>query len=391
MRILFYAPFKPLDHPQPSGDWVIATGLYDYLVKQGHAVQKVSSLRSRWIFWKPWLWIRLIRERQQARQQIAEFRPQIWLTYHTYYKAPDLLGPAVCRQARLPYVVFQGSYSTKRKRDWRTRPGYAMNKKALCAARLVLSNRHEDMDNLERLLPPNRLAYVAPGIHPKDFSFDEAARRTLRSDWNVGEKPVILSAAMFRPDVKTEGLALVIRACGELVRRGKPLHLVIAGDGQEKHRLQRLAEEQLPGRYRFVGQIPRNEMYRFYSAGDIFAFPGIRESLGMVYLEAQSCGLPVVAFANGGIAEVVRNQETGFLVPLFATESYIQAVDTLLMDKGLRWKMGQAGQAYVRNAHDLDQNYQLFEMALVRVAGEQWMESPAVDVVQTENKWWNFP
>ena len=142
MRILFYAPFKPLDHPQPSGDWVIATGLYDYLVKQGHAVQKVSSLRSRWIFWKPWLWIRLIRERRQARQQIAEFRPQIWLTYHTYYKAPDLLGPAVCRQGRLPYVVFQGSYSTKRKRDWRTRPGYAMNKKALCAARLVLSNRH---------------------------------------------------------------------------------------------------------------------------------------------------------------------------------------------------------------------------------------------------------
>ena len=180
-------------------------------------------------------------------------------------------------------------------------------------------------------MPPNRLAYVAPGIHPKDFSFDEAARRTLRRDWNVGEEPVILSAAMFRPDVKTEGLALVIRACGELVRRGKPLHLVIAGDGQEKQRLQRLAEEQLPGRFRFVGRIPRNEMYRFYSAGDIFAFPGIRESLGMVYLEAQSCGLPVVAFANGGIAEVVRNQETGFLVPLFATESYLQAVDTLLI------------------------------------------------------------
>jgi glycosyltransferase involved in cell wall biosynthesis len=384
MRILFYAPFKPLDHPQPSGDWVIATGLYDYLVKQGHAVQKVSSLRSRWIFWKPWLWMTLIRERRNARQQIAKFRPQIWLTYHTYYKAPDLLGPEACRQARLPYVVFQGSYSTKRKRDWRTRPGYVMNRKALCAARLVLSNRREDMLNLERLLPPNRLVYVAPGIHPKDFSFDGAARSALRSDWNVGEEPVVLSAAMFRPDVKTQGLAWVIRACGELYRRGKSLHLVIAGDGQEKPRLQRLAEEQLPGRTRFVGKVPRSEMYRFYSAGDIFAFPGIRESLGMVYLEAQSCSLPVVAFANGGIPEVVRDQETGFLVPLYAFEPYLRALDMLLTDTGLRRKMGQAGQRYVRQAHDLDHNYQRLEAALTHLVGEGMPEADSGKTVQEE-------
>jgi len=388
MRILFYAPFKPLDHPQPSGDLVIATGLYDYLMKKGHAVQKVSSLRSRWIYWKPWLWIPLIRERRRAQQQIAVFRPQIWLTYHTYYKAPDLLGPSVCREAGLPYVVFQGSFSTKRKRDWRTRPGYVMNRKALCAARLVLSNRREDMRNLERLLPPNRLAYVAPGIHPQDFSFDETSRSILRRTWNVGEAPVILSAAMFRPDVKTQGLAWVIRACGELQRRGRELYLVIAGDGREKPWLQRLAEEQLPGRTRFVGKIPRDEMYRFYSAGDIFAFPGIRESLGMVFLEAQSCGLPVVAFANGGIPEVVRHQETGYLVPLFAFEAYIQALDTLLTDEGLRRKMGQAGQRYVRKAHDLDQNYQQLEMALTRIAGETPMES---DAVQTDNKGRDFP
>jgi glycosyltransferase involved in cell wall biosynthesis len=379
MRILFYTPFKPLDHPRPSGDWVIATGLYEYLVRRGHAVQKVSSLRSRWIFWKPWLWIPVIRERRRARQQIAEFRPQIWLTYHTYYKAPDLLGAAVCRQAALPYVVFQGCYSTKRKRDWRTWPGYVMNRRALCTARLVLSNRREDMVNLQRLLPPDRLGYVAPGIHPEDFSFDEAARSALRRDWNVGEEPVILSAAMFRPDVKTEGLAWVIRACGELFRRGKAVHLVIAGDGQERPRLQKLADEQLPGRTRFVGKLPRNEMNRFYSAGDIFAFPGIRESLGMVYLEAQSCGLPVVAFANGGIPEVVRDQETGFLVPLFAFEPYLQALDRLLSDKGLRRKMGQEGQKYVRQTHDLDQNYKQLEMALTVLIGGHPSEAAAGD------------
>jgi phosphatidyl-myo-inositol dimannoside synthase len=204
----------------------------------------------------------------------------------------------------------------------------------------------------------------------------------LRRDWNVGEEPVIISAAMFRPGVKTQSLAWVIRACGELSRRGKALYLVIAGDGQERNRLQRLAAEHLPGRTRFVGKVPRNEMYRFYSAGDIFAFPGIRESLGMVYLEAQSCGLPVVAFANGGIPEVVRNQETGFLVHPFEFKPYLQAMDKLLSDKELRRKMGQEGQKYVRKAHDLDQNYRHLEAALTGVAGDHWMEHHAGDEVR---------
>jgi glycosyltransferase involved in cell wall biosynthesis len=116
-------------------------------------------------------------------------------------------------------------------------------------------------------------------------------------------------------------------------------------------------------------------MHRFYSAGDIFAFPGIRESLGMVYLEAQSCGLPVVAFSNGGIPEVVRDRETGILLPPFAFEPYIEAMDVLLSDKGLRRKMGQEGQKYVREAHDLDQNYQQLEAALAGVAGVHRMEN----------------
>jgi glycosyltransferase involved in cell wall biosynthesis len=125
-------------------------------------------------------------------------------------------------------------------------------------------------------------------------------------------------------------------------------------------------------------------MYRFYSAGDIFAFPGIRESLGMVYLEAQSCGLPIVAFANGGIPEVVRDQETGFLVPLFAFEPYLQALETLLSDKGLRRKMGQAGERYVRQVHDLDQNYLQLEMALTHLVGEGMPETDSGKTVQEE-------
>ena len=62
MKILFYAPFKPLGHPHPSGDLITAKGIYNYLENQGHELVVASRLRCRWIYWKPWLWPRLIFE-----------------------------------------------------------------------------------------------------------------------------------------------------------------------------------------------------------------------------------------------------------------------------------------------------------------------------------------
>lgn len=98
-------------------------------------------------------------------------------------------------------------------------------------------------------------------------------------------------------------------------------------------------------------------MYRFYSAGDLFVFPGIRESLGMVFLEAQSCGLPVVAFNNGGIPEVVRDGETGILTPLFSEPHFCNAIEKLLNDRPLAEDMGKSAAQYVREHHDLNVNY----------------------------------
>ena len=357
MKISFYAPCKPLGHPNPSGDVVIAKGLYRYLESMGFHLRPVSSLRSRWIFWKPWLWPLVLKEIKRGVRKIDTNRTDVWLTYHSYYKAPDVLGPWICRRNRLPYVIFQGVYSTKRRKKLKTFPGFVLNKIALSRARHVFTNKQVDLYNLKRMLPSRRITYVPPGIYPEDFGFDADARSELRKNWQVEEEPVILSTAMFRPGVKTLGLTYVIHACGELYRRGRRLKLIIAGDGKEKSRLQRLADERLFGRVHFVGEISRSQMYRYYSAGDIFVFPGIGESLGMVFLEAQSCGLPIVAFENGGIPEVVKHGKTGLLVPLYAFDDFTQAMERLLDDRNLRRKMGLAAESYVRRDHDLNQNY----------------------------------
>ena len=96
-------------------------------------------------------------------------------------------------------------------------------------------------------------------------------------------------------------------------------------------------------------------------------FPGFRESLGMVYLESQSCGLPVVAFDNGGIPEVVAHGQTGFLTPMEQTQSFDTAIKKLLQDKDLRRSMGQNAAAHVRLHHDLSRNYGEMEKQLLRI------------------------
>ncbi|MFO8085817.1 MAG: glycosyltransferase [Desulfobacterales bacterium] len=333
-----------------------------------------SSMRCRWIYAKPWKWFTIFREQKRCEKRVDAFLPDIWLTYHTYYKAPDIIGPYVTGKKKIPYVIFQGIYSTKRRRDLRTVPGFFLNRLALKRAAHIFSNRREDELNLQRIIIHDRISYVAPGIFPKAFQFDPIARRKLRQFWDVGDSPVIVSAAMFRRDVKTEGLSWVIRACGKIFDEGSDLFLAIAGDGKQKHFLKNLADKHLPGRVIFTGKLQRDEMYRFYSAGDLFVFPGIRESLGMVFLEAQSCGLPVVAFKNGGIPEVVWQGETGFLTPLLAEKPFIHAIKTLLTNYRLMKKMGRKACEYVRDKHDLNKNYLKVDQILEQIVQKKMLK-----------------
>ena len=117
MRIAFYAPLKPPDHPVPSGDRQVARLLLAALRRAGHEVSLASRLRS----------LRPARRPAPAAHRRARAggppsgwcgaggdgtaRRSLWFTYHLYYKAPDYLGPAVCDALGIPYVVAEASFA----------------------------------------------------------------------------------------------------------------------------------------------------------------------------------------------------------------------------------------------------------------------------------------
>jgi L-malate glycosyltransferase len=84
-----------------------------------------------------------------------------------------------------------------------------------------------------------------------------------------------------------------------------------------------------------------------HKAFDIFVMSSVTEGLGTSLLDAMACGKPIVATAAGGIPEVVRDRETGFLVPPRDHHAMARAIVTLLGDPALRHRMGEAGRTFV--------------------------------------------
>ncbi len=364
MNFAYYMPFKPLGHPNPSGDLITGTEIYNYLGERGHTCSQMSNLRCRWIYYHPFSWVRLVQEQQRIVRQQLSFKPDIWLTYHSYYKAPDLLGPYCSKKLNIPYAIFQGIYSTKRRKKLKTLPGFYLNRYALLSANLIFTNKKRDNKNLQRLLPEHKICYIPPGIHTEKFTFSESARTEKRAEWQVNNKIVILATAMFRPGVKTEGIKRVIKSCSELLQQNTNVMLVIAGDGSSREELEQYAKKMLPGKVIFTGKIPREKLYTIYSAADVFAFPGIDESLGMVYLEAQSCGLPVVAYSDWGASEAVIDNGTGLLSSSLEPDLFTHNIGLLAVNGRLRKKMAARAPIYIRENHELHKGYSILENRL---------------------------
>lgn len=124
--------------------------------------------------------------------------------------------------------------------------------------------------------------------------------------------------------------------------------LLIAGDGEERGKLEQLATQlAVRDRVRFLGVVPRNDLPRLYSSVDLLlATSFASETFGISLVEAQACGLPVVATRFGGFPEVIDEGRTGLLVPPRDHQAMATAVSSLLDDPSRRAAMAQSAPAW---------------------------------------------
>jgi glycosyltransferase involved in cell wall biosynthesis len=178
---------------------------------------------------------------------------------------------------------------------------------------------------------------------------------------------VVGAVARLSPE---KGLRYLIDAFARLARGDDRVRLVLAGDGPERRRLERMVERQgLGERVRFLGEVPHESVPDVLADIDVFAMPSIWEGFGVAALEAAAMGVPVVATNVHGIPDVVRDGETGLLVRAKDATALTGALARLVEDEVLRRRLGQAGRAFVQAHYSWAENVAQME-ALYRMALE---------------------
>jgi phosphatidylinositol alpha-1,6-mannosyltransferase len=191
---------------------------------------------------------------------------------------------------------------------------------------------------------------IAPGIDVDHFIPTDAT--VLRNSLELSDKKVIVSVGRL---VHRKGQDRLIEAMPEILKSIPQAHLLLVGEGPYREHLQTLVKKHnLEASVTFIGRIQYKDLPTYICVGDIFAMPsrsrlmGLEvEGLGIVYLEASSCGLPVLAGDSGGAPDALVQNETGLVVNGTDDQQIATAAIKLLTDIELSKKMGLAGRQWI--------------------------------------------
>ncbi len=190
-----------------------------------------------------------------------------------------------------------------------------------------------------------RIAVVHNGVHFAAFQQPTPAPQK--------RGPTILTVGGVKP---RKGTHVLVEAFAQVREHVPEAQLVVVGahgGGYMRQLQERIAELGLEDAVHFSGVISDEALRGWYQHADVFALPSLNigeqfEGFGLVFLEAGACGLPVVGTLGSGVAEAVRDGETGLLVPQNDAEALADALVRLLTDEALHARMSAAGREHAR-------------------------------------------
>jgi phosphatidyl-myo-inositol dimannoside synthase len=195
-----------------------------------------------------------------------------------------------------------------------------------------------------------KLHRLAPGVDADVFR--PGVGEELRAELGLTGRPVVVCVSRLMP---RKGQDTLVRALPAVQRAVPDTALLLVGGGPYRSRLESMASDVgVRSSVVFTGSVPWSALPAFYDAGDVFAMPcrtrlggADVEGLGIVYLEASACALPVIAGDSGGAPDAVRDGETGYVVDGRSESSVVDRVTGLLKQETVRAAMGSAGRTWV--------------------------------------------
>ena len=198
---------------------------------------------------------------------------------------------------------------------------------------------------------PNKLVKIAPGIDTEHFS-PVSVETELLTKYRLTDRRVIVSVGRL---VHRKGQDRLIEAMPEILKQFPDALLLLVGEGPIKSMLEKLIRHHsLENNVVFTGRVQFADLPKYIQLGEVFAMPardrffGLEvEGLGIVYLEASACQLPVVVGRSGGAPDAVVEGVTGFTVDGSNPSEIAKVICKLLGDPQLAKDMGLAGRKWV--------------------------------------------
>jgi phosphatidylinositol alpha-1,6-mannosyltransferase len=195
-----------------------------------------------------------------------------------------------------------------------------------------------------------RMVKIAPGIDTDHFTPQDAG--ALRNQLGLSEKKVIVSVGRL---VHRKGQDVLIEAMPAILKEVPEAHVLMIGEGPYRSYLENRAKALgIQEKITFIGRIQYADLPRYICVGDLFVMPsrsrlaGLEvEGLGIVYLEASACGLPVIAGNSGGAPDAVLQGETGLVIDGTKKEEIAAAAIGLLLDAPRSKAMGIRGRQWI--------------------------------------------
>lgn len=355
-NIAFYAPIKPPNHHIPSGDRLIAQNIFKALEMSGANVDLASS----YIAYSKRHDEEILAQRKEGAEVEAqrllksymslpkEAQPKAWVTYHPYCKAPDWIGPIVSKSLNIPYVTIEAAKTGQGGKEDLWKPWREEAQKGIKQADLHLVFKPTDQKYLVDLLgSKENLQPFNPFIDAESIPLAEPMR--LPAHWNE-KTPVLITTGMMRKGKKLDNFKILAEALTDL---GVDFNLIIVGGGPEENAIRQVFSTIDENQIYWTGMVEHSDVLRWMRSSDVFIWPGWKEPIGMVYLEAQLQELPIIAYESMGVPLVVEHNKTGFLAPEDNLQSLQDNVVTLLQDARLRNTMGKFGREKVLAEHGI--------------------------------------
>jgi phosphatidyl-myo-inositol dimannoside synthase len=276
---------------------------------------------------------------------------------------PNLALPAVFMKRLSP--VLKSVVICHGVEVWQSLP--RMRRAALRRADLVIAPSNFTVHKIHEIqgIPIDKIRRLPWPLSPAFLSL--AARSAeLEPPTEFPNGKVILTVGRWAESERYKGVDDLICAFAQLRSAIPDLHLVVAGEGDDIMRLQKLAAKMnMTDVVHFLQGLSREKLAACYDRADVFALPSTGEGFGLVFLEAMAFGKPIVAAAAGGATDLVENEVNGLLVPAHNPEQLASALGRLIRNAALRSTLGRRGFEKVHAQY----SFVCFESELDRILG----------------------